>query len=202
MANTTYDIITVGGGLGGASLAKVMAEHGARVLVLEREKEFKDRVRGEQMTSWGVGEARQLGMYDLLRQSSCGQEVRWWQTTLGGVPLERRDCVATTPQHAPQFIFYHPAMQEVLLNAAAEAGAEVCRSATVREVKPGAVPTVVVEHEGRIKELPTRLIVGADGRTSMVRKWAGFLAGTVSMPEFFAPENVQRILRGRQEMTL
>jgi ribulose 1,5-bisphosphate synthetase/thiazole synthase len=32
MASDTYDIITVGGGLGGSTLAKVMAEHGARVL--------------------------------------------------------------------------------------------------------------------------------------------------------------------------
>jgi len=47
MRTGTYDIITVGGGLGGASLAKAMAEHGARVLVLEREQQFKDRVRGE-----------------------------------------------------------------------------------------------------------------------------------------------------------
>jgi len=31
-----YDIITVGGGLGGASFAKAMAERGARVLVVER----------------------------------------------------------------------------------------------------------------------------------------------------------------------
>lgn len=95
MPNITYDIITVGGGLGGASLAKAIAEHGAKVLVLEREKQFKDRVRGEQMASWGAGEARQLGIYDLLRQSSCGQEVRWWQTIIGGAPSGRRDCVAT-----------------------------------------------------------------------------------------------------------
>ena len=47
MTSKTYDIITVGGGLGGAALAKAMAEHGARVLVVERETQFKDRVRGE-----------------------------------------------------------------------------------------------------------------------------------------------------------
>jgi choline dehydrogenase-like flavoprotein len=35
MATQTYDIITVGGGLGGAALAKVMAERGARDLVRE-----------------------------------------------------------------------------------------------------------------------------------------------------------------------
>ena len=35
MASGTYDIIAVGGGLGGATLAKAMAAHGARVLVLD-----------------------------------------------------------------------------------------------------------------------------------------------------------------------
>src|SRR5215469_16479442 len=48
-----YDVITVGGGLGGAALAKVMAEQGARVLVLEREHQFKDRIRGEFLAPWG-----------------------------------------------------------------------------------------------------------------------------------------------------
>ena len=51
MTSTSYDIITIGGGLGGATLAKVMAERGARVLVLESETNFKDRVRGEAMVS-------------------------------------------------------------------------------------------------------------------------------------------------------
>ncbi|MBI3756592.1 MAG: hypothetical protein HY267_01305 [Deltaproteobacteria bacterium] len=40
MTSGTYDIITVGGGLGGAALAKAMAEHGARVLIPAREKHF------------------------------------------------------------------------------------------------------------------------------------------------------------------
>lgn len=173
MANSIYDIITVGGGLGGAALAKAMAEHGARVLVLERETQFKDRVRGEQMTSWGVGEARTLGIYDLLRDA-CGHEVRWWQTYLGGVPLERLDCVAESVQRAPQFMFYHPAMQEVLLQAAADAGATVHRGVAVREVKPGTPPLVIAEQQGRTEEFRARLVVGVDGRTSMVRKWAGF----------------------------
>jgi 2-polyprenyl-6-methoxyphenol hydroxylase-like FAD-dependent oxidoreductase len=173
MAHSTYDIITVGGGLGGSALAKVMAEHGARVLVLEREAQFKDRVRGEQMSSWGVGEARALGIYDVLRDS-CGHEIRWWQTYIEGDPLERQDCVKESLQHAPQFMFYHPTMQEVLLQAAADAGAEVRRGAIVREVKPGTPPTVIVEWDGHTEELRARLVVGVDGRTSMVRKWAGF----------------------------
>jgi menaquinone-9 beta-reductase len=43
----TYDLITIGGGLAGSTLAGAMAERGFRVLVLERDTHFKDRIRGE-----------------------------------------------------------------------------------------------------------------------------------------------------------
>ncbi len=51
MADRSYDIITVGGGIAASTLARAMAERGAKVLVLEREKQFKDRVRGEALVS-------------------------------------------------------------------------------------------------------------------------------------------------------
>jgi 2-polyprenyl-6-methoxyphenol hydroxylase-like FAD-dependent oxidoreductase len=173
-ANAMYDILTVGGGLGGAALAKVMAERGARVLVLERERQFHDRVRGEQILPWGVAEAQQLGIYDTLRNSSCGLEVRWWQTCVGQIALGRRDCIATTPQAAPQFSFYHPAMQEVMLQAAAKAGAEIARGGAVIKVDPGKPPRAIVHQDGKPKYISARLIVGVDGRTSMVRNWMNF----------------------------
>jgi len=174
MASDTYDVITVGGGLGGSALAKAMAEHGARVLVLERERHFKDRVRGEQMHPWGVAEAKALGIYELLR-TTCGHELPWWDAYLGLVQTGHRNLVTTTPQQAPEFSFYHPAMQEVVLQAAADAGAAVHRGAVVRDVKREGLPTVVVEREGRVEEIRARLVVGADGRTSTVRKWADFV---------------------------
>ena len=173
VANGLYDLITVGGGLGGSALAKVMAERGARVLVLEREQHFKDRIRGELMLPWGVAEARVLGIYELLRDA-CGHEVPWFDTYLGPMQTGHRDLLTTTPQQAPVLTFYHPTMQEVLLQAAADAGAEVRRGATVREVQPGTTPTVITEQDGHVQEIPARLIIGADGRSSLVRKWAGF----------------------------
>jgi menaquinone-9 beta-reductase len=169
----TYDIITVGGGLGGATLAKVMAERGARVLVLERERQFRDRVRGEVMVSWGVAEARELGIYTLLLDT-CGRELRWFALALGPESGPPRDLIATSPQRAPDLAFPHVEMQEVLLQAAADAGAEVRRAAYVREVKPGPLPAVEVEQDGAVEEVRARLVVGADGRASMVRKWADF----------------------------
>jgi menaquinone-9 beta-reductase len=171
MAQETYDIITVGGGLGGSTLAKVMAERGARVLVLERERQFRDRVRGEVMVSWGVAEAQALGIYSLMR-GTCGHELPWYVQAVGPEPGVPRDLLATTPQHTPFLAFAHPVMQEVLLQAAADAGADVRRGAHVRHVQPGTVPRVEVEQDGYVEDVRARLIVGADGRASMVRQWA------------------------------
>jgi hypothetical protein len=35
-------------------------------LVVERETQFKDRVRGEYICPWGVAEAQKLGLYETL----------------------------------------------------------------------------------------------------------------------------------------
>src|SRR5262249_13928234 len=77
-------------------------------------------------------------------------------------------------QQLPDLNFSHPAMQEVLLQAAVEAGAEARRGVHVREVTPGVAPTVTLEQEGRVEELQARLVVCADGRASMARKWGNF----------------------------
>src|ERR1700694_2412517 len=161
MSRTEYDIVTVGGGLGGAAVAVVMAKAGARVLVVERETRFQDRIRGEFMEPWGVAETRRLEISDAIRNAA--NETPFWQIYLGGMKLDRRDCVATTPHNLPNLAIYHPVLQELVLAEAAKAGAEVRREAKVREVKPGNPPTVTVESNGRVEELTTRLGIGAAG---------------------------------------
>ena len=168
MAGPTFDIVTVGGGLGGAALARAMAERGARVLVLERERRFADRVRGEALMPWGVAEARALGLESLLL-ATCAHPLPWLDIFVAGLQIVHRDMPASTAHAAPWLAFYHPAMQEAVLESAAGAGAEVRRGVRVSGVKPG--PVVVLD-DG--EAIPARLVVGADGRSSLMRKWAGF----------------------------
>jgi 2-polyprenyl-6-methoxyphenol hydroxylase-like FAD-dependent oxidoreductase len=117
---TTYDIITVGGGFGGATLEQAMAERGHKVLVLERETAFKDRVRGEWLAPWGVAEAQELGLYDALA-SAGGYHPAWNENRMGPASLGLRDLSATTPQGLHAMTFYHPRAQEAVLEAAQRA---------------------------------------------------------------------------------
>jgi menaquinone-9 beta-reductase len=163
-----YDLVIVGGGLAGSSIGAAMAAKGARVLIIEREVEFRDRIRGEGMLPWGVAEARELGIYEPLLDS-CAIETRWWTA-----PDDNRDLVETTPSGLGCLNFYHPEMQQRLLDHAVAAGVELLRPAEVTSVSPDDQPTVFVRWNGVERRITARLVVGADGRNSRVRTCAGF----------------------------
>lgn len=170
----TYDAIVLGGGLGGASLAKNLAERDYRVLVLERERQFKDRVRGEAMYPWGVSAARKLGIHDAILRAG-GYQTCCWNSYLGGALFATRDLQKTSPHGVGCLHFYHPDMQEAVLRLAQEAGAEVRRGVMVDSVTSGPLPTVLIEENGAQQVLETQLVIGADGRNSRVRGWGEFV---------------------------
>ena len=168
-----HDLVIAGGGLGGAALGACMARSGARVLILERTRQFRDRVRGEGMHPWGVPELHALGLYDKL-MNTCARQVRYRTDYRGSALVRERDLIETTPKHSGAVDFYHPQMQEVLLKEAIEAGAEVRRGVTVTKVIAGTSPAVTASIDGTEKRFPARLIVGADGRQSVARRDGNF----------------------------
>jgi 2-polyprenyl-6-methoxyphenol hydroxylase-like FAD-dependent oxidoreductase len=171
----TFDAITVGGGLGGSTLATALARTGFKVLVLEQEIQFKDRVRGENILPWGVAAARRLGLVDDLLNAG-GHQSRHWTTYMLGKPVARRDLHLTTSHGEVSLNIYHPDMQEALLKRASAIGVEVKRGAKVTGVVARAdrMPAVTFEHDGKLQTLTARVVVGADGRGSQVRRWGGF----------------------------
>jgi menaquinone-9 beta-reductase len=161
-----YDIAIVGGGLAGSTLGMALATHGARVIIVESQSVFRDRIHGEVTHPWGVAEAVELGIFQPLIES-CGHQTRY-------AGNDRRDLFATTPSGLGCLNFYHPEMQQRVLDLAVEAGAELIRPAEVIGVATGDPPAISIRAAGATRQINARLVVGADGRRSRVRAWAGF----------------------------
>ena len=171
-----YDLIIIGGGVGGSVLAVGMASAGARTLVVEAEQSFRDRVRGEAIMPWGVTEVRLMGLEAVLEKAGANP-LTYWDSYQGADRSGHRDLTRTTPVHEPVMACYHPALQTALLEHAEECGAEVWRGARVTGLTPAddsSHPTVSVELDGTSQQLSTRLVVGADGRGSATLAWAAF----------------------------
>jgi 2-polyprenyl-6-methoxyphenol hydroxylase-like FAD-dependent oxidoreductase len=166
MSQTDYDIITVGGGLAGAALSASMAAAGARVLIIERETEFHDRVRGEWLAPWGVAEVRHLGLMNALNAGGAHPSPNMQNRS--GKPRRVENAAGDVPVG-----FYHPDAQEALLAEAARRGAEVIRGEKVLDIRRGILPEVSISGESGHHELSARLVVGADGRSSLARKATG-----------------------------
>ncbi|PVX75145.1 FAD-dependent oxidoreductase [Paraburkholderia unamae] len=177
MTPCSYDVLIVGGGLGGAALGRALASAGVRTLIVERETTFRDRVRGEGIFPWGVVEARTLGIERLLLDDGA-HAVPFWKRYAGADPDDCRDFAATTPARTVCLDFYHPAMQRTLLDAAQASGAIVLRGAEVVSIEPGEMPgkapVAEIQTAAGKQRVKVRLVVGADGRRSMVRRTAGF----------------------------
>ena len=169
----SYDLLIIGGGLAGATLGRSMALAGAHVLIIEKETEFRDRIRGEVLLPWGSVEAKELGIYDVLLQS-CAREAPRELFFLAGEPTPPRDFLTSTPKQTCVLSFFHPDMQEVLLGDAVKSGAEVWRGAAVRAVYPGSGPEAEIVVDGETRRISARLIVGADGRESQLATLLNF----------------------------
>ena len=147
------------------------------ILLLEKSTQFIDRIRGESIASWGVVEARQIGVLDLLVAAGAvyiRRNVPYGE----GVPPEvaQAHAIAVDEQAAGSqgnLDIGHPLMCQTLTRAAVSAGANLLRGASEVRVSHGMRPTITFVHEGRRHEIKPRLIIGADGRGSAVANQIG-----------------------------
>ena len=169
----TYDLIIVGGGIGGSALAITAARAGCSVMLLEKSEVFEDQVRGEWIAPWGVTEVRRLGLLDLL--IGAGGHYLTRHVTYD----ETRDPADADAAPLPLHIFApdvpgplclgHPRHCQTLFDEAGAAGAVTLRGVEVESVAVGPAPGAVFTVGGVRREARARLLVGADGRNSMVR---------------------------------
>ena len=170
---TSTDVVIVGGGIAGASLAYALAREGLGVTVLEATTEFPDRVRGESMQCWGVAEARELGVEQVLLDAGAHISATWNQYMEGSQEPAPIPMNMLVPGVGGTLNLRHPDACQALIDATAGAGATVVRGAAHIELGDGDAPTVRYDVDGVVGELRPGLVVGADGRNSTVRKQVG-----------------------------
>jgi 2-polyprenyl-6-methoxyphenol hydroxylase-like FAD-dependent oxidoreductase len=173
----TYDLAIVGGGIGGSGLATVMARAGYSVLVLEKSTVYRDLVRGEWMAPWGVVEAKRVGLYDDLIAAGGHHLAKHITYTEG---IDRATSEANTlpvnaliPDVPGPLCIGHPHHCQVLFDLARKAGATALRDVDDISVTLGDSPSLTYTHGGAQHTARARMIVGADGRGSIVRRAAG-----------------------------
>src|SRR5215218_3347389 len=167
MSAPVFDIVIVGGGIAGSALGGVLARAGLGVLVIEREARFRDRIRGEGTWPWGVDEAYRAGLGGVLERAGRVeiQEIR---------RIEYRELVRTTTWEDQKLIgFFHPRLQEELFTWAGSQGADTIRPAKATVATRHGRTAVTAVQNGSEVEYAARIVVGADGKRSGVRRWIG-----------------------------
>jgi menaquinone-9 beta-reductase len=168
------DVVVVGGGIAGGSLAVALAREGLGVIVLEPTLEHPDRVQGENLMPWGVKEARILGVERVLIDAGAKVAAKWRQFAEGTGEPDELDMSKMVDGIPGTLKLHHPEACEALLASASVHGANVVRGVRIFRVSPGR-PAEVCYDCGKERTVSAPLVVGADGRVSTVRRQAGIV---------------------------
>jgi 2-polyprenyl-6-methoxyphenol hydroxylase-like FAD-dependent oxidoreductase len=170
------DVVVVGAGIAGASIAAVLARDGLEVLLLERQRAYRDRVRGEYMAPWGVLEARTVGLEAVIRGAravDARYSVPYDELlTPSAAEAAKGDASTILPGVRGPLCASHPGACQALAGEAVRLGAELVRGVGEVRVQAGARPSVTYLNGSEMQVRP-RLVIGADGRASTVRKQSG-----------------------------
>jgi 2-polyprenyl-6-methoxyphenol hydroxylase-like FAD-dependent oxidoreductase len=168
-------VIVVGAGPAGASLAYLLARRGVEVTLLERQSDFEREFRGEVLMPSAFEAFEQMGLAETFAAVPQVRLVDIEGYLFGRRFFRRRLAEAGSDDRVPRWVS-QPRLLEMLV---AEAGRftsfRIERGATVRDLLRDGERVVGVRAQlpSGERELRGDLVVGADGRASVVRRRSG-----------------------------
>lgn len=172
MNGRTADLLVLGGGPAGATLAALAASAGARVVLVERDRFPRDKVCGEFLAPEGVAVVERLGLLPALtpgtpRMDTCllsDRRGRSIQTPLPDLPAVGREALGLSRARLDHALLQHAARCGVEVRERCEASAPLIEDgrmtgAAVRAVGSGATA----------RPLRATIVAAADGRRSILR---------------------------------
>ena len=166
-----YDAIVVGARVAGSPTAMLLARHGYRVLLLDRDSFPSDTMSTHYIHQPGVARLDRWGLLDRLRATNA-PPITKMTMSMGGVsmsPPPPEDDAPVPEAWCPRRIV----LDKILVDAAVEAGAELRENFAVRELVRSDGETVCGVRGGPQDALVTedaRIVIGADGMHSFVAK--------------------------------
>ena len=173
-ARRGWDVIIIGGRVAGASTALLLARAGLRVLVVERARRGSDTVSTHALMRGGVLELHRWGLLDRVAATGA-PPVRRVTFHYGhdSMPVTLKPYAGVDALYAPR----RTVLDALLVAAGEEAGARFGFGLVMTDVardRAGRVIGVVVrDHLGATSRARAGLLVGADGRSSLVARQVG-----------------------------
>ncbi len=172
-----YEAIVIGGGPAGSTASALLAEHGHKVLLLEREP-FPRYHIGESLIPYTWFTLDRLGVVDWLKQSACPKKYSVQFVSITGRVSQpfyffqtiKHECSMTWQVWRGEF-------DAMLLDNARRKGAEVRQGVAVRDVIMDGDRVVGVRADpgdGKLEEIRARAVVDASGRDSMLSRRFGW----------------------------
>ena len=171
MNNNTYDVIVMGGGPAGSSVASMLAREGRQVIVFEKEI-FPRHHIGESLMTDTYWSFRRMGLLEKLRDSPFVRKYSVQFANAAG--KESRPFYFFEAVHHESAVTWQVTrakFDELLINHAAEQGAVVHQGALVKQVLFEGDRAVGVEVEmpdGSREQFFAKVVVDATGQMAML----------------------------------
>ncbi len=182
MHSPEHDVLIIGGGPAGASTAAILAEHGRKVLVLEREK-FPRYHIGESLIPFTYGPLERLGVIPKMKSSGFTKKFSVSFVQPDGrksVPFyfHTRYDVNTIAQ---TWQVTRAEFDVMMLDNAREKGAEVREETTVTKLLKNdsgrVIGVEIQDREGQRQSLFAKLVVDASGKEAFASNREGWRVG-------------------------
>lgn len=171
-----YDVIILGGGPSGSTVASLMAEKGHKVIVLEKEKFPREHI-GESLIPASYFTLKRLGVLEELEKISPRKPGVNFVDSDG--TIESLWCFKNVVKNESYLSFHvkRSIFDEMLLNNSRRKGAEVREETHVKDVKldnaDGTVEVHAVNKEGQREIFKGRFFIDASGLSTFMASKTG-----------------------------